>query len=225
MCYCTRVVWHTHTHTVCTPQAEYHAVWLLTDRCSKKTPCPDSGLAPGLSELHPELWAWVTVSALAWYVLLVLPAAGTKGGRGRPVDLVVTHTGLPPARLASSRLLLTLRCKADPYRPGGEVLHSRELVGDVGSVGVVLQTQWCFLPPFFSSALPVQGQTGCVRHSPSGSVFVCKLERCHPPSASHLRARRRNLNLADRRRTRTARSSFFFLYFSLCAATYTHISL
>ena len=58
----------------------------------------------------------------------------------------------------------------------------------------------------FSSALPVQSQTGCVRHSPSGSVFVCTLEGCHPPSASSLRACRRNLNLADRRRTGTASS-------------------
>lgn len=104
------------------------------------------------------------------------------------------------------------------------MLHSGKSAGDVRSVGVVLQTQWCFFL-FFSSVLPVQGQTGCVRHSPSGSVFVCTLEGCHPPSASHLRTRRRNLNLADRRRARTARSSFFFLSFSLCAATYTHISL
>lgn len=80
----------------------------------------------------------------------------------------------------------------------------------------------------FSSALPVQGQTGCVRHSPSGSVFVCTLEGCHPPSASHLRARRKNLNLADRRRTGTAsscweKSLFLSFFLSLCNHLHLHL--
>lgn len=215
---------HTHTHTVCTPQAECHAVWLLTDRCSKKTPSPDSGLAPGLSELHPR--ALTLGDCLC--PLVIRPACVTccrnqrRGGE--------TSWSCCDSHWSATSTVGLVMAAFNPLMQGWPLQTRR---GSAAQWKVSRRRQECgsgaadtvVLFSFFSSVLPVQGQTGCVRHSPSGSVFVCTLEGCHPPSASHLRARRRNLNLADRRRARTARSSFFFLSFSLCAATYTHISL
>lgn len=66
-------------------------------------------------------------------------------------------------------------------------------------VGMMKERRWWFF--FF----PIQGQTACVRHSPSGSVSVC----------------RRNFNLADRRHTGTVRSFFS----SLCSHLHLHLIL
>lgn len=75
-----------------------------------------------------------------------------------------------------------------------------------GDVGVSRQVwEWCRRGSGDFSFFPIQGQTACVRHSPSGSFSVC----------------RRNFNLADRRHTGTVMSFFP----SLCSHLHSHLIL
>lgn len=83
MCVTVHVWSDTHTHTLCAchkQNATLSDCW-QTDAVRRRRPLTQ-GWHQACLNFTPELWPWVTVSALSWSVLLVLPAAGTKGGGG-----------------------------------------------------------------------------------------------------------------------------------------------
>lgn len=209
MCYCTRVFWpKVQPHCSCREQnAELSDCWrtVAVTGCCFLTHGWHRAPTVGPFEHHPELWCGrVTVAILTrFHFRLALPASYQEAKEAWRDQFTLMWVGVimaPFNPLIQDWPLQTWRRSA--VQQTG-ILLWRLTGGDVG----VSRQVWerCRRGSGDFSFFPIQGQTACVRHSPSGSVSVC----------------RRNFNLADRRHAGTVRSFFP----SLCSHLHSHLIL